>query len=270
MPNSEEKKNQKYFDANKSLWNKRVAVHQKSKLYDVEGFKKGKTSLQHVELEELGDVNGKTMLHLQCHFGLDSLSWARLGAKVTGIDFSEEAINLANSLNDEFNLNTKFICSNIYDIEKHLDEKFDIVFTSYGTIGWLPDLQEWGRLISHYLKPGGIFYIVDFHTVLWMFDDDFKNFKYSYFNQGEIEEEVEGTYADLNAPLIQKQYGWNHPLSEVINSLIENGLQLEFFHEFPFSVYDVFSNSVKGKDGWWRIKGMEDTIPMMFSVQAKM
>ncbi len=259
-----------FFNTNKKAWNNKTLFHLKSEFYDVEGFKEGKSSLKFIELEELGDVKNKTMLHLQCHFGQDSLSWARMGAKVTGVDFSDEAIKVARSLNNELNLDAKFICSNIYDIKKHLDEKFDIVFTSYGTIGWLPDLKEWGRLIAHYLNPGGIFYIVEFHTVLWMFDDDFKNFKYSYFNQGEIEEEVEGTYADMNAPLKQKEYGWNHSLSEVINSLIENGLQIEFLHEFPFSVYDVFSNSVKGKDDWWRIKGMENIIPMMFSIKAKL
>jgi len=271
MTNSDKKKNHNYFEANKNLWNKRVAVHQKSKLYDVEGFKKGKTSLQHIELEELGDVKGKSLLHLQCHFGLDSLSWARMDAKVTGVDFSDEAINLARSLNDELNLDAKFICSNIYDIKKHLDEKFDIIFTSYGTIGWLNDLNEWGRLIAKYLKPGGTFYIVDFHNVLWMFDEEFKKLKYSYFFEKEpIAEENEGTYADRDAKIKQVEYGWNHPLSEVINSLILNGLQIEFLHEFPYSVYDVFPNTVKGEDGWWRLKGLENIIPMMFSIKAKM
>jgi len=270
MTNSDKKKNHNYFEANKNLWNKRVTVHQKSKLYDVEGFKKGKTSLQNIELEELGDVKGKSLLHLQCHFGLDSLSWARLGAKVTGVDFSDEAINLAKSLNDELNLQAKFICSNIYDIEKHLDEKFDIIFTSYGTIGWLNNLNEWGRLISKYLKPGGIFYIVEFHNVLWMFDDEFKKLKYSYFYKEEpIAEEIEGTYADRDAKIKQVEYGWNHPLSEVINSLISNGLKLEFLHEFPYSVYNVFPNTVKGKDGWWRLKGLENIIPMMFSIKVR-
>ena len=258
-----------FFNTNKKAWNSKTPFHLKSELYDLEGFKKGNTSLKFIELEELGNVKNKSMLHLQCHFGQDSLSWARMGAKVTVVDFSDEAIKEARSLNDELNLGAKFIISNIYDIEEHLDEKFDIVYTSYGTIGWLPDLKEWGRLVSRYLKPGGIFYIVEFHTVLWMFDDDFKKFKYSYFNLGEIEEEVEGTYADLNAPLKQKQYGWNHPLSDVINSIVANGLQIEFLHEFPFSVYNVFPNSVKGKEGWWRINGFEDLIPMMFSIKAK-
>ncbi|MGD8307202.1 MAG: class I SAM-dependent methyltransferase, partial [Ignavibacteria bacterium] len=163
----EEKSNQKFFEANRKAWNNKTPYHLKSTLYDLEGFKKGNTSLKFIELAELGNVINKSMLHLQCHFGQDSLSWQRLGAQVTGIDFSEEAINTAKSLNEELNLNAKFICSNIYDLEKHLDEKFDIVFTSYGTIGWLPDLNEWGRLVSHYLKSGGVFYIVEFHTVLW-------------------------------------------------------------------------------------------------------
>lgn len=257
------------FESNKKAWDKKTPYHLKSELYDLEGFKKGKSSLNFIELEEVGNVKDKTMLHLQCHFGQDSLSWARLGAKVTGIDFSDEAIKAAKSLNDELKLHSEFICTNIYDIEEHLNEKFDIVYTSYGTIGWLPDLKEWGRLIARYLKPGGFFYIVDFHTVLWMFDEEFKKLKYSYFNIGEIAEEVEGTYADKKAPLKQIQYGWNHPLSEIISSLIENDLEIEFLHEFPFSVYNVFPNTVKGKDGWWRIKGMEDIIPMMFSIKAK-
>ena len=259
----------KYFEANKKAWDNKTPFHLKSDFYDVEGFKKRKSSLQHIELEELGDVKNKSMLHLQCHFGQDSLSWTRRGAKVTGIDFSEDAIKAANVLKDELALNAKFICSNIYDVEKHLKEKFDIVFTSYGTIGWLPDLNEWGRLISQYLKENGTFYIVDFHPVLWMFDDDFKNLHHSYFNSGVIRDETEGTYADMSAPLKQIQYGWNHSLSEVINSLIQNGLQLEFLHEFPYSVYNVFPNTIKGKDGFWRLKGLEDIIPMMFSIKAK-
>ncbi len=266
---STQKEFNKFFETNKKAWNNKTPFHLKSSLYDIEGFKKGNSSLKFIELDEVGSVKDKTMLHLQCHFGQDSLSWARLGAKVTGIDFSDEAIKTAQSLNDELNLDAKFICANIYDIEQHLNEQFDIVFTSYGTIGWLPDLKEWGRLISRYLKHSGVFYIVDFHTMLWMFDDEFKEFKYSYFNLGEIKEEAEGTYADMDALLKQIQYGWNHPLSEVINSLIENGLQIEFFHEFPFSVYNVFPNTVKGEDGFWRIKGMEDIIPMMFSIKAK-
>ena len=260
----------KYFDANKKLWDARVGVHAKSELYNLNGFKNGNTSLQQIELKEVSNVKGKTILHLQCHFGLDTLSWARLGAKVTGVDLSEEGIKLVKSLSDELHLEAKFICSNIYDIENHINEKFDIVFTSYGTIGWLNDLQEWGRIISKYLKPGGFFYIVDFHNIMWMFDEKYKYFKYSYFfNEQPIEEKNQGTYADRNANIKNIEYGWNHPLSDVINSLINNGLKLEFLHEYPFSVYDVFHNMVKGEDGFYRLKEMENIIPMMFSIMAR-
>lgn len=259
----------KIFSSNKEAWNNKTPFHLKSEMYDVEGFKQGRTSLQFIEIEELGDVKGKSMLHLQCHFGLDSLSWARKGAKVTGVDFSEEAIKAAKRLNEELKLQANFIESNIYDLKDKLNEKYDIVFTSYGVIGWLPELKEWAKIISHFLKPGGIFYIVEFHTMLWMFDDEFKKFKYSYFNKALIEENISGTYADTEAPLNQKEYGWNHPLSDVINSLIENKLRIKFVHEFPFSVYNVLRNTVHGKDGYWRIRGMEDIIPMMFSIKAK-
>ena len=129
----------------------------------MESFKKGKSSLNFIELDGLGDVSGKTLLHLQCHFGMDSLSWSRLGAKVTGIDLSNTAIEKARELNTELGLDAEFICSNVYDLKEMLDKKYDIVFTSYGTIGWLPDLGKWGDIISHFLNPGGIFYIADVH-----------------------------------------------------------------------------------------------------------
>jgi SAM-dependent methyltransferase len=260
---------QKYFDANKTAWNKKVSFHYKSDFYDVASFRKGKNSLQFIELEELGDVKGKSLLHLQCHFGLDSLSWAKLGAEVTAVDFSEEAIRTAKDLSEETGIPVDFHCSNIYDLKAVLNKKFDIVFTSYGVVGWLPDLNRWGEIISHFLKPSGIFYMVEFHPVAWMFDDNFERFQYSYFKTEEpIKETVTGTYADRNADISEIQYSWNHSLSEVINSLTENNLKLEFLNEFPFSVYDCFVNTVKGTDGWWRIKGLEDIIPLMYSIKA--
>ena len=162
---------QEYFKANQELWNQRTRIHKDSDFYNLSSFKKGENALTSIELAELGDVIGKTILHLQCHFGMDSLSWSRMGAEVTGVDLSDEAIKEANKLNDELGLNATFICSNVYDLKEHLDKKFDIVFTSYGTIGWLPDLDKWAAIISHFLKEGGIFYIADFHLVVLMFDD---------------------------------------------------------------------------------------------------
>ncbi len=260
---------EQYFVANKINWNQRVAVHKDSSFYDKAGFKAGKNVLTTIELNEVGDVNGKSLLHLQCHFGLDTLSWSRLGAKCVGVDLSDEAIKLAREINEETKLDARFICSNVYDLKDHLDEKFDIVFTSYGTIGWLPDLDKWAELIAFYLKPGGIFYIADFHPVLWMFDDEFKEIKYSYENREVIVTENQGTYTDRNAAINGKEYGWNHSISELINALTGAGLGIEMFNEYMYSPYPCFNNTVQGEDGNWRIKGLENKIPMVYSLRAR-
>lgn len=278
-----------YFKANKNLWNQRTAVHKDSDFYNLAGFKAGESVLTSIELNELGDVKGKTMLHLQCHFGMDSLDWARRGAKVTGVDLSDAAIEEAKKLNEELGLDAKFICANVYDIAISKNEEaktppleslpagqaglgeaenFDIVFTSYGTIGWLPDLQPWAKMIAERLKPGGIFYLAEFHPVVWMFDDDFTNIKYSYENREVIVTENQGTYTDRNADIKGKEYSWNHSISEVLNALIGAGLKIEMFNEYMYSPYPCFSNIVELETGKWHIKGLEGKIPMVYSVMA--
>ena len=259
---------QHYFDANKDSWNKRTAVHKDSAFYDLEGFKKGESSLNKIELEELGNVKGQTLLHLQCHFGMDTMSWEREGAIVTGVDLSDEAIKLAEKIADELNLNAAFICCNIYNLQQHLDKKYDIVFTSYGTIGWLLDLDKWASIIAYYLKPGGTFYIADFHPTLWMMDENFQHIKYNYFNTEVIAEEMEGTYSDRSAPIKTMNYGWNHPFSEIFSALIKNDLVIEQFSEFPYSPYNCFNNMEQADDGMWRIKGMGEKMPVMYSIKA--
>jgi 2-polyprenyl-3-methyl-5-hydroxy-6-metoxy-1,4-benzoquinol methylase len=259
---------QKYFEANKDGWNKRTAIHKNSAFYDLEAFKKGKPSLNKIELEEVGDVKGKSLLHLQCHFGMDTLSWARLGANCTGVDLSDEAIELAKQLNEELQLTASFICCNVYDTADHVKEQFDIIFTSYGTIGWLPDLKPWAKMIAAKLKPGGFFYIADFNPTLWMLDDAMEKLTYSYFNDEVIVTEQQGSYTDRLASINYTEYGWNHPFSEIFDSLIKAGLQIEFLHELPYSPYNCFANLEQGEDGMWRFKGMGNKFPMMYSVKA--
>ncbi len=262
--------NEKYFEANLDAWNKRAGVHKDSDFYDMKDFKAGKTALNKLELSELGDVHGKKLIHLQCHFGMDTLSWAREGAEVTGVDFSNDAIDIANKLKDELNIPATFVCSNVYDLlkNKKLAGAFDIVFTSYGVIGWLPDLDKWAEVITFLLKPGGIFYMAEFHPVVWMMDEDFEYIKYFYHNQEIIEEDVTGTYTDRNAPISYKNFNWNHSISEVLNALIKKHLNILHFNEFNYSVHNCFNKTVKGEDGFWRIKGIENKIPMMYSVKA--
>jgi len=261
-------KDEKYIEVNKSLWNGRTPIHVKSSFYDVDSFKKGKSSLNFPEIETLGDVKDKSILHLQCHFGLDTLSLARLGAKVRGIDFSDKAIEIARSLNNELGLNVEFICSNVYDLKDVLNKKYDIVFTSYGVIGWLPDLDKWAEIISHFLKEDGMFYMVEFHPVVSMFEDNFERLKYSYFNRGAVIEEDKGTYTDRNADFTHESYQWGHSISEVISSLFKHNFKIVSFEEYPFSVYNCFNKTVKKEHGFWEIEGLEDKIPMMFSLKA--
>lgn len=219
----EQDKLKNYFKTNKDLWDGWTKLHERSSTYDIKGFKQGKSSLHPTELDELGDVSGKKLLHLQCHFGLDTLSWARLGALVTGVDFSNKAIELAESLNKELGLHARFICSNIYHLKEKLDSKFDIVFTSYGILAWLPDLIKWGEIVYHFLNEGGVFYIVEFHPILNMFNDD-GILQETYFNQKQpMEYECKGSYAAPEADFTHKAYEWNHPISEIITSLTEAG-----------------------------------------------
>ena len=259
-----------YFDTNRDLWNRLAEINSKSKFYDLEGFKAGESSLAPVELEEVGEVKGRSLLHLQCHFGMDTLSWARLGAKVTGVDFSDEAIRLARSLADEMKLDARFVCSNIYDLPEALDEKFDIVFTSYGVLSWLPDLKRWAKIVSHFLKPGGAFYIVEFHPFVYMLDEETGgSFQYSYFYSPEpLVLEITDSYADRSAVLSQTEYSWIHSMSDVINPLIEAGLRLEFVREFPYSTYDCFKFVEQTGPRQFRVRGRKVDVPMMFSIRA--
>lgn len=257
-----------YFDSNIKNWNKKVPIHVGSEFYDVSSFKRGKSSLNKIELSEVGDVQNKDLLHLQCHFGLDTLSWRRLGANVVGVDFSDEAIKHATNLTADLGLEATFICSNVYDLKQHLDRKFDIVFTSYGVIGWLPDLGRWAEIINHFLEPGGMFYMAEFHPYVWMYDDNFTKLEYSYFNHGVIEIDQEGTYADRNGDFSHKEYSWNHPISDVVNALSGHGLRIECLNEYDYSPYDCFNKTVKNNDGNFYIEGFERKLPMVYSIKA--
>jgi len=191
-----------------------------------------------------------------------------MGAKCTGIDISEEGINLARKLNKELGLNSSFVCCNVFDVSAHITETYDIVFTSYGTIGWLPNLKPWAQMISERLKPNGVFYIVDFHPIAWMFDytTDPPKLEYGYMQKEAIYEEYEGTYADTKSSMISKEYGWNHSLSEIINSLIAAGLTIENFQEHYGSPYDIFPNLVKKDKGLYEMQ--TKMYPLVFEVKA--
>jgi len=257
-----------YFETNRKTWNQKVKAHVKGDLYKLEEFKKGVSSLMPYETKALGNVDGKSLLHLQCHFGQDTLSWSRLGAQCVGVDISDEGIKLAKKLNKELELHTRFICCNVLETSKHLEDTFDIVFTSYGVIGWLPDLKPWGKMIAERLKKGGVFYMVEFHPLVWMFDylRGKPILKYGYMQDEVIYEEYEGTYANSNSKMISKEYGWNHGLSEVVNALIEAGLQIEYLNEYDESPYNVLPDLIETKFGMYVTK--DKLYPLIFEIKA--
>ena len=261
------KKEENYIEINKESWNNRTDVHVNSDFYDLDGFMKGKSSLNSIELELLGDVSGKSILHLQCHFGQDTLSLSRMGAKVTGIDLSDKAIKVAEELTEKLNTHAEFICCDLYDLPNHLNKKFDIVFTSYGTIGWLPDLDKWAAVVSQFLKPEGTFVFAEFHPVVWMFDDAFEKIEYNYFKSEAIET-LEGSYTESRADAEQQFITWNHSLSEVLNSLLKQGLQINSFNEYDYSPYNCFQNTIEFEPNKFRIEHLGNNIPMVYSLTA--
>lgn len=256
-----------FFEVNRKLWNDKTKIHIDSDFYDVTAFKAGQSSLNPIELDLLGDVSGKKILHLQCHFGMDSLSLAKLGAKVVGVDLSDQAIEKARELRDELGLAAEFICCNIYDLPQHLSDQFDLVFTSYGVIGWLPNLDKWANIVQQFLKPEGKFVMVEFHPVLnmigWKWDG---TLPYSYFNQGVLLEENEGSYTDRSAPIKNLSAEWDHSLAEVFTALLNQNLQLIHFQEYDYSPYNCFDEATKLADGNWQIKGIEKKVPLLFSL----
>jgi 2-polyprenyl-3-methyl-5-hydroxy-6-metoxy-1,4-benzoquinol methylase len=259
---------EKYIDLNRTNWNNRVAGHLTSDFYEMDAFRAGKSSLKEIELALLGNVEGKSILHLQCHFGQDTLSLARMGAQVTGVDFSDKAIQEAQKLAAELSIDAAFICCDLYSAPEFLQEKFDIVYTTYGTIGWLPDVTKWAEVIAHFLKPNGKLIFVDFHPVVWMFDDDFTHVAYNYFQEDPIIEEVSGSYADREIQITDTTITWNHGLSEVYQALQSAGLIIDHFSEYPFSPYDCLNDLIEVEPNRFQVKHLVNKIPMVYALTA--
>jgi 2-polyprenyl-3-methyl-5-hydroxy-6-metoxy-1,4-benzoquinol methylase len=257
-----------YIKINKKSWNDRVAVHLESTFYDNESFIKGADSLKEIERALLPDLKGKKVLHLQCHFGQDTISLARAGAIATGLDFSEKAIETAQNLSKQIGVEATFVCGDLYQTPELISEQFDIVFTSYGTIGWLPDLDKWAAVIEKMLKPGGVFILVEFHPVLWMFDNDFGFVEYNYFNEKPIIESITGTYANKNDQQTHETISWNHSLDEVIGSLLKKNLLIDSFREYDYSPYNCFNGMNEVSPGRFQIAKMGNKLPMVYSIRA--
>lgn len=263
-----------YTEANRRYWDGLVPHHLDSDYYDVAGFKAGGSTLNHIELEELGDVAGKSLLHLMCHFGLDTLSWARQGANVTGLDFSEVAVAAARRIAAECAIDARFVAGEVYEAPGVLDAQFDIVYMSYGVLFWLPDLRGWADVVASLLQPGGTFYMVEFHPMSGVFRQEGSEARLEvsipYFTPDEpLRFDEDGTYAAPAAKLSDRvSYSWPHPVSEVVTALIDAGLEIQFFHEFPFSIEQSYPCCVRQPDGMFRLSEHDGSIPLLYSIKA--
>jgi SAM-dependent methyltransferase len=262
--------------ANNALWDEWTATHERSEFYDLDGFKAGGIRLRPYEIEEIGPVDGKDLLHLQCHFGIDTLSWARLGARVTGADFSQAACELASSVATEIgHPEARFVRADLYDLPANLEGDFDVVYTSRGVLGWLPDIRRWAEVVAHFVRPGGIFYIAEIHPVAQAFEDEGVEPGelrpvYPYWEHREpLAFPVQGSYADPSAPMTTPtEYGWDHGLGEIVTALIDAGLRIESLREYPFVEWKL-AFLVEDDNRAWRLPpSVKGELPLFFSILA--
>ncbi|MFD2165502.1 class I SAM-dependent methyltransferase [Thalassotalea euphylliae] len=252
-----------YLAINKTAWNTRTDIHFSSTFYDVDGFLNGKSTLHAIELGQVGDVSGKSLLHLQCHFGLDTLSWARLGAKVTGVDLSSTAVEKAQNLAEQTGLDAHFICSDVYHFGTQCQQHYDIVYTSYGVLCWLPSMDNWAETVAKCLKPGGKIHLVEFHPYL-----DIK-FGYDYFHKAQPDIEEESTYSENAGDDKQTIAVWAHPIANVITALIKAGIEIEEVCEYPYSPYACFDGMKAIAENQFVFDEDGPEFPLLYSIKGR-
>ena len=254
--------------ANRRLWDEWARINQESAFYDMAAFRAGATSLKPIELEEVGPVAGKSLLHLQCHFGQDTLSWARLGARVTGVDLSPEAIRRAQALAAELKLDARFVCSDVLQLDALGDEQFDLVFVSSGALIWLLDLECWAATVARHLKPGGMFHLVEFHPAIGMLNEPATGIEGSYFRGDALSFRSESSYAGGgHAPMTS--YEWQFTIADVVTALLKAGLTLRGLREFPYCVHECWPFLVESEPGRYVVKHFPGKLPLLFSLAAQ-
>lgn len=246
-----------WLAANRANWDERVPIHVAGPFYDLPGFVAGKDTLRDFEDAEVGDVNGRTLLHPQCHIGLDTLSWARRGATVTGLDFSAPAVDVAAGLAEKIGVTTaRFVSADVYDAVHALDGRtFDIVYTGFGALCWLPDITRWAGTAAALVAPGGFLYLAELHPVADVLADDGRTVEHDYFERGPIVVDEPGTYADPGASTTAtRRIEWQHGIGEVVSAVAAAGLRLEFLHEHDH--------------GHFRFPAGTSGIPQVYSLRA--
>ncbi|WP_207586985.1 methyltransferase [Halomontanus rarus] len=250
---------ERLFETNRRYWDVSTPQKMEHGSYPLESFRDGESTLFEHEPEEVGDVAGKSLLHLQCNNGLETLSWAREGADVTGIDISGESLRYARELAGESDLDGAFVQCNVYDASAVLDRRFDVVYTSRGVLAWLPDLDGWAAAIERLLADDGTFYLFEGHPLPRVFDEDFEPVR-SYFDDEPSKRDESGFGADTD------HYRTLHTLSDVVTALASSGLRIEFVHEFPFDYWHRWERMEDDGGGRWTLP--EADLPLTFSLRA--
>jgi len=271
-----------YYAANRANWSERVAGHWIPDGYDAPGFVDDRDRISDVvafDRSYLGDIEGRSLLHLQCHFGMDTLSLARLGAVVTGIDFSDEAIAAARRLSDESGTPGRFVETELYLTPEAFEgQEFDIVYTGVGAINWLPDIDRWGEVVATMLKPGGMFYMRECHPVAWSLrfpiedpQDETLVMEHPYFEVPDpISWDLE--VGDVGTAVIRntRVYEWNHGIGEIMGALTSHGLVIDLYEEHRFLEWQGQHHMVQCDDGRWRLPDHQrDLVPLMYSLRAR-
>jgi SAM-dependent methyltransferase len=257
-------------EINRALWDERVRIHVEGDFYDVPGFLAGRSTLLPFEPTELGSVAGSTLVHPQCHFGLDTLGWARLGARVTGLDFSAPAIAAARELAGRAGLEAEFVEADVYDAPHALDGRiFDVVYTGLGALNWLPDIERWAATMAELLAPEGRFYMAEFHPFLEVFGDEELTLERSYFERGPLLYDEPGTYADPDAPTTHtRTVEWVHGIGDVVSALAGAGLTVDLLHEHDYTSTPRWPFLQRGPDRLYRMPSGMPALPLMYSIRA--
>jgi SAM-dependent methyltransferase len=263
-----------YRQTNLDNWESRVAIHYDSDDYGVRRFINDPSHLSGVvgfDRAKLPDIEGKRLIHLQCHIGTDTISLARLGADVTGVDFSAKAIEAARRLSEDSGTSARFVVSELYEAKSAVPETFEVVYTGVGAICWLPDIRGWAEVVASFLEPGGVFYMREGHPVMWALDQEdpeFLKIEHAYFEGAPLEWEDEKTYAGDGVVASPKTFDWNHGIGETLTALIDSGLRIDRVEEYDFCEWQGIDQMVPDGRGHWRLPDRPERLPMMWSVLA--
>ena len=267
-------------EENLDSWDELASVHAQGSgagFYRIEQWLAGETKLAPWEIEEVGSVSGKSLLHLQCHIGTDTLSWSREGARVTGLDYSPSAIMEAERFAGMIGADdARFVVSRVRDAVESLGgEEFDIVYTGRGALCWLPDIDQWASVCGSLVKQGGILYLEESTPMLNAMEPmateggSVFGLRYDLFNKEAVTESNEGSYADPDYPMERRTHCWEYRYGTIINALVANGFRIDLLNERDELFFDPFPGMfVESRPNYWSFKEGETRFPLTFTLKA--